>query len=200
MGRMSFFERWLVNSPFRARLQRGEVDAFIRWARPTPSDAVLDMGCGPGTAGALIWERLQPRLVAAFDFDPAMAALARRRLRRRSADANVRLLVADATHMPFADSSFDAVFESGVVHHVPDWRAALREVGRVLKGDGRLWFAEPSRGRLTRGLYRFLPHAVQSTFDIEEWRAALSEAGLQMEEPLRRLPLWDICGVAIRSS
>ena len=198
MARMSFFERWLVNSPFRARLQRGEVDAFIRWARPTAGDAVLDMGCGPGSGSALIWERLRPRLVAAFDFDPAMVALAERRLRRRGIDANVRLLVADATHMPFADSSFDAAFESGVLHHVPDWQAALREVGRVLKGGGRLWFAEPSKGRLTRGLYRFLPHAVESTFDVEEWRAALSEAGLQVEEPLRRLPLWDICGVATK--
>jgi len=196
---MSFFERWLVNSPFRARLQRGEVDAFIRWAHASAADAILDMGCGPGTASALIWERLRPRLVAAFDFDPAMVALARRRLRRRDAQADVRLLAADATHMPFSDASFDAVFESGVMHHVPDWQAALREVARVLKPDGRLWFAEPSKGRLTRGLYRFLPHAVESTFDVEEWRAALGGAGLQMEEPLRRLPLWDICGVAIRS-
>jgi ubiquinone/menaquinone biosynthesis C-methylase UbiE len=197
---MSFFERWLVTSPFRARLQRGEVDAFIRWAHPAAGDAVLDMGCGPGTAGALIWERLRPRLVAAFDFDPAMVALAWRRLRRRSVNANVCLLVADATQMPLTDASFDAVFESGVVHHVPDWQASLREVGRVLKPGGRFWFAEPSRGRLKRGLYRFLPHAVESTFDVEEWRAALGEAGLQIEEPLRRLPLWDICGVATNRS
>jgi ubiquinone/menaquinone biosynthesis C-methylase UbiE len=195
---MSSFERWLVNSPFRARLQRGEVDAFIRWARPAADDAILDMGCGPGTASALIWERLHTRLVAAFDFDPAMVALARRRLRRRGVDANVRLLVADATHMPFADASFDAVFESGVLHHVPDWRAALRETARMLRPGGRLCFQEPSRGRLKRGLYRFLPHAVQSTFDAEEWQAALTELGLELEEPLRRLPLWDICGVATK--
>lgn len=200
MGRMSFFERWLVNSPFRARLQRGEVDAFIRWAHPSAADAILDMGCGPATASRLIWERLRPRLVAAFDFDATMVALAQRRLRRRGVDANVRLLVADATHMPFGDVTFDAVFEAGVVHHVPDWRAALLEVGRVLRPGGRFWFAEPSKGRLTRGLYRFLPHRVESMFDVEEWRATLRDAGLEVEEPLRQLPLWDICGVAAKPS
>jgi ubiquinone/menaquinone biosynthesis C-methylase UbiE len=200
MGKMSFFERWLVNSPFRARLQRGEVDAFIRWAHPSAADAVLDMGCGPGTSSALIWERLLPPRVVAFDFDPAMVALARRRLRRRGVDAKIRVLAADATRMPFAGASFDAIFESGVVHHVPDWRAALREVARVLRPGGRFWFAEPSKGRLTRGLYRFLPHAVESTFNVEEWRTALLDAGLAVDEPLRRLPLWDICGVATKPS
>jgi ubiquinone/menaquinone biosynthesis C-methylase UbiE len=200
MAKMSFLERWLVNSPFRAWLQRGEVNAFIRWVHPSVDAPVLDMGCGPGTASALIWERLRPHLLVAFDFDPTMVELAGRRLRRRGVHADVRLLAADATHMPFKDASFDAVFESGVVHHIPDWQAALREVARVLKSGGRFCFAEPSEGRLARGLYRPLPHAVESTFDAEQWRAALAKAGLQLEEPLRRLPLWDICGMATKPS
>jgi hypothetical protein len=66
----------------------------------------------------------------------------------------------------------------------------------VLKGGGRFWFAEPSRGRLSRGLYRMLPHAVESMFDAEEWRTTLADAGLRIEGDMRKLPLWDICGVA----
>jgi ubiquinone/menaquinone biosynthesis C-methylase UbiE len=198
MARMSFFERWLVNSPFRAWLQRREVAAFAHWAGLAPGAAVLDMGCGPGAASALIWERLQPGFLAAFDFDAAMVKLARRRLRRRAVHENVYLLVADATHMPFRDACFDAVFESGVVHHIPDWQAALGEVARVLRDGGRFWFAEPSRGRLSRGLYRMLPHAVESMFDAEEWRTTLADVGLRMEGDMQNLPLWDICGVAVK--
>lgn len=200
MARMSFFERWLVNSPFRAWLQRREVDAFAHWTGLAPGAAVLDMGCGPGAASALIWDRMQPGLLAAFDFDPAMVKLARRRLQRRGAHTNVRLLVADATHIPFPDASFDAVFESGVVHHIPDWQAALREVARVLRDGGRFWFAEPSRGQLSRGLYRMLPHAVESMFDADEWRTTLVDAGLHIEGDMQNLPLWDICGVAAKPS
>ena len=151
MAEMSAVERWLVNSPFRAWLQRREVRAFIRWAELSPYPSVLDMGCGRGVSSKLILEQLRPKRLAAFDFDPSMVELARRRL-----DDRVDLRVADATKMPYEDDSFDAVFESGVAHHVPDWQAAIREVGRVLKPGGHFCFAEPSRGRLRggqRGLY-----------------------------------------------
>ncbi len=198
MARMSTFERWLVNSPFRAWLQRREVRAFLRWAALSPEACVLDMGCGPGLSTALILDTLRPQRLAAFDFDPSMVESARRRLARRHHEQRLHLAVADATRMPYGDGLFDAVFESGVVHHIPDWRAALREVGRVLKPGDRFCFAEPSRGRLSRGLYRILPHAVESMFDPDEWRSALAEAGLQVEGSLRRLPLWDLCGAATK--
>lgn len=194
MAEMSAVERWLVNSPFRAWLQRREVRAFIRWAELSPDPSVLDMGCGRGVSSKLILEQLHPKRLAAFDFDPSMVELARRRL-----DDRVDLRVADATKMPYEDDSFDAVFESGVAHHVPDWRAAIREVARILKPGGRFCFAEPSRGRLRGGMYRILPHAVESMFEVDEWQAALADAGLTLDGTLQRLPLWDICGVAKKS-
>jgi len=197
MAQMSALERWLVNSPFRAWLQRGEVSAFLRWASLPSEASVLDMGCGRGVSTALIRERLRPRYLAAFDFDPSMVEVARRRLDPHFEDKNLDLRVADATQMPYEDGMFDAVFETGVAHHMSGWRAALREVGRVLKPGGCFCFAEPSRGRLRRGLYRLLPHSPESMFDAEEWRSALAEASLQVKGPLRRLPLWDICGAAI---
>ena len=200
MARMSIFERWLIRSPIRAWLQRREVRAFARWAALPPGASVLDMGCGIGASTALILETLRPQRLAAFDFDPSMVDLARRPLARHLQEQSLDLTVADATRMPYRDGLFDAVFESGVVHHIPDWRAALREVGRVLRPSGRFCFAEPSRGRLRRGMYRILPHSVESMFEPEEWRSALAEAGLEVEEPLRRLPLWDICGVATKGA
>lgn len=193
MAQMSTLERWMVNSPFRAWLQRGEISSFTRWASLDSASSVLDMGCGRGISTSLILKRVQPLYLAAFDFDAGMVDLARRRL-----DQQIDLRVADATQMPYEDGRFDAVFESGVVHHVPDWRAALREVARVLKPRGRFCFAEPSRGRLRGGLYRMLPHAVESMFDKDEWCTALHGAGLAFDGPIRRLPLWDICGVALR--
>ena len=198
MARMSIFERWLIRSPIRAWLQRREIRAFARWAALPPGASVLDMGCASGLSTALILETLRPQRLAAFDFDPSMVDLARRRLARHLQEQGLDLTVADATRMPYEDGLFDAVFESGVAHHIPDWSAALREVGRVLKPGGRFCFAEPSRARLRRGMYRILPHAVESMFEPEEWRSALKDAGLEVEEPLRRLPLWDICGVATK--
>ncbi|MBI5529080.1 MAG: class I SAM-dependent methyltransferase [Deltaproteobacteria bacterium] len=49
--------------------------------------------------------------------------------------------VGDVTAIRADDETYDAVFDFGIIHHVPDWRAALREIRRVLKPGGRL-FAE----------------------------------------------------------
>ena len=198
MAEMSALEKLLVISPFRGWFQRGEISAFIRWGQLDSTANVLDMGCGPGASTSLILEKLGPQSLSAFDFDQAMVDRARRRLERRGLDDKVDLRFADATQMPYEEGLFDAVFESGVVHHVPDWRGALQEVSRVLKPGGRFCFAEPSRGRLRRGMYRLLPHALDSMFDEEEWRGALADVGLMPQEPLRRLSLWDICGVAVK--
>lgn len=200
MARMSALERLMLLSPIRAWLQRGEVGAFRRWSALEPGSALLEVGCGNGVSTKLLARRSQPRRLVAFDYDPSMVRLARRRLRGRSADHSIELAVADATHMPLADGEFDAVFEAGVLHHVPDWRAALVEISRVLRPGGLLFFAEPSRGRLTRGIYWFLPHDRASMFSREELSEALPEAGLELGSPLRRLPLWDIVGLAYRNA
>lgn len=200
MARMSALERLMILSPVRAWLQRAEVAAFHRWSALEPGAALLEAGCGDGVSTALLSQTFRPRRLVAFDYDPSMVERARRRLHRLPPTSPVELASADATRMPFANRQFDAVFEVGVVHHVPDWRAALREVGRVLRRDGLLFFAEPSRGRLTRGLYRFIPHDRNSIFSAKELVEALSNAGLELRLPLTRLPLWDIAGVARRVS
>lgn len=48
-------------------------------------------------------------------------------------DVDVRL---DVTRMPFPDQSFDALLCSHVLEHVPDDRAAMREMRRVVKDEG----------------------------------------------------------------
>lgn len=198
MAEMSAIERFMVLNPVRDWFHRGEVGAFRRWSGLEPGAALLEVGCGSGVSTKLLAGRLRPRRLVAIDTDPSMIDLARRRVRRAPPDSRIDLAVADATHMPFPDREFDAVFEVAVIHHVPQWRAALREIGRVLRPGGLLFFAEPSRGRLRKGLYFFVPHDRESMFSAKELAQALAEAGLEAQLPFRRLPFWDIVGLARR--
>jgi SAM-dependent methyltransferase len=50
---------------------------------------------------------------------------------------------ADITAIPFPDESFDTIICNHVLEHVPDDRAALDELFRVLKPGGRLYSLHP---------------------------------------------------------
>ncbi|MER7518341.1 class I SAM-dependent methyltransferase [Streptomyces sp. NPDC126499] len=93
---------------------------------------VLDAGCGSGPLSAALRER--GAVVTGLDASAAMLALARRRL---GADVDLRL--GDLGEpLPFADSVFDDVVASLVLHYLEDWGPALAELRRVLRPGGRL--------------------------------------------------------------
>ena len=205
---MTRLERWMINSPPRCWLFRLEFHAFRRLAEkrgfPVPTGAqLLDFGCGRGVSGKMLLREFSPARVVIFDSDRQQVRLAARDLRnhRRA----VALLLADAHRMPFPDSSYGAVFDIATLHHItnlPDgrsgWRWVVGEVRRILKPGGLFFFAEPSRGRLQRGIFRFTRHDPEAMFDRTEVLDALAEAGLEVVGPLGGMSLWDIAGVARR--
>ena len=56
------------------------------------------------------------------------------------------LVEGDATRMPFADGAFDGAYLRWVLHLIPDWSAAVAEIGRVLTPGGRFLAALGSYG------------------------------------------------------
>jgi SAM-dependent methyltransferase len=51
--------------------------------------------------------------------------------------------VCDAAHIPVSDGWFDAVLCTEVLEHVPDPAAVVRELGRILRPDGKLFLTAP---------------------------------------------------------
>ncbi|MHB1877402.1 MAG: class I SAM-dependent methyltransferase, partial [Streptosporangiaceae bacterium] len=74
--------------------------------------------------------------LAGIDLSPVMLAAARDRARSLSQDVDLREASADA--LPFADGSFDTVVCTVSLCNIPDDRAAIGEMFRVLRPDGRL--------------------------------------------------------------
>lgn len=94
----------------------------------------------------------------------------------------VSLWIGDATDIRADDGTYDAVFDFGIIHHIPDWRAALREVHRVLKPGGRFYADEIYEKFLTHPLVRaLLDHPREDRFDHSRLARALEAAGLHVE-------------------
>lgn len=189
---MGKLETFIVNSPFRAPFARREVRRFQSMAALVRGLRLLEVGCGAGLTTQAIVDLLKPAHLSAFDFSEEQVARAQRRLGAATA---VDIRQADATALPYADAAFDAVLEIGILHHIPSWRRAIPEVMRVLKPGGAFCFAEPSKGRLTRGMYRMFPHPREAMFEREELLSELQNAGLTVRVVTHTL-LWNMFGYA----
>jgi ubiquinone/menaquinone biosynthesis C-methylase UbiE len=54
------------------------------------------------------------------------------------------LILADARQLPFPNGCADAVFAAGLINHLPDTEAGLRQLSRVTRPEGVLILFHPS--------------------------------------------------------
>jgi len=183
------FERALMNNPVRAAVQRRfEARRMEELGGALPGPRVLEIGCGRGVGIDILFDRFGAQSVDAFDLDPEMVELARQRHCGRS--SSVRVWTGDATAIDAADDTYDAVFDFGIIHHIPAWRAALREVHRVLRPGGRFYAEEVLVAFIEHPVARRLfDHPTTDRFDRQQFALAVEEAGLSLVES-RAMGTW----------
>jgi ubiquinone/menaquinone biosynthesis C-methylase UbiE len=173
-------EKAIVNNPIRAALQRRfEARRLIDLGGRIEGGWALEVGCGRGAGVELILNQFGAGRVDAFDLDPQMVALARRRLAPRG--DRVRLWVGDVCRIPVPEQTYDAVFDFGIIHHVPNWRDAVAEIHRVLRPGGRFYAEEVlARFILNPVVRRLLDHPLEDRFDARQFAAALERHGFRV--------------------
>ncbi len=178
-----------------ARGTRESFDAiYERWEREmTPrrlefldscrGKRLLEIGCGIGIDGRYMSS--QGVRYQAVDMSRESLRLARSHFEMKGLEP--RFANADATRLPFDDDTFDVVFSSGVLHHVPDMTTACREAVRVLRPGGTArvmlyhrasyhyalvhWFVRPLVWLLLRvplgaAIAKGMPEKFRQTFEI----------------------------------
>jgi SAM-dependent methyltransferase len=110
---------------------------------------IVDCPCGAGPALRALRPQADVRYVAA-DLSPAMLARARKRAEKRQLGAGIEFVESKAEDLPLEAASADLFLSYWGMHVFPDPRAAVGEIGRVLKPGGRLVGAAFVRGESLR--------------------------------------------------
>jgi SAM-dependent methyltransferase len=131
-------QRFWVNAPHplitRPRLR----DALA----PQPGERLLEVGPGTGYYALPVAGWLAPGgTLEIFDLQQEMLDHTMRRA-EESGVANIVPTRGDATNLPYEDGRFDGAYLVTVLGEIPDRRAALRELARVIRPGGRLVVGE----------------------------------------------------------
>jgi ubiquinone/menaquinone biosynthesis C-methylase UbiE len=197
--KLNWAERWAVNNPLRVIQQRLE----MRWLRKNsilkPRAVVLEVGCGRGAGAGLILKEFHPAWLQAMDLDIEMIRKAGDYLSPESRK-RISFYVGDVLRLPYKDDALDALFGLGVLHHIPDWQSALREIARVLKIGGTYFLEEiyPSlyQNFITKHI---LLHPRENRFLSRGLKQALISTNLPLKYFLE-LPRIGIFGISIKGN
>jgi ubiquinone/menaquinone biosynthesis C-methylase UbiE len=150
-------------------------------ARLTPTDSVLDVGCGTGTLAILAKQQAAATTrICGIDASSAMIETAARKAKKAGVDVTFETAVVEA--LPFPDGAFDVITSTLMLHHLP--RAVreqcAREMRRVAKPRGRIVAVDFGGDREKRSfLDRFHRHG---RLPLAEITRVLGEAGFAIEE------------------
>ncbi len=168
----------------------------IRLARLTNNASLLDLGTGTGDLAREALTQYPQAKVIAADFTLEMM-----RVGQKTSPLNFS--TADALHLPFKDSTFDAVTSGFLMRNVIDLQKGIEEQFRVLKNGGRIvildttrpkknilspfiWihmhFIIPTLGGLLTGereAYNYLPDTTENFVTAEDLSSRMTKAGFK---------------------
>ena len=120
-----------------------EIEALIQKTRMRGK--ILDLGCGDGRVSSTMFscaqrssEEKESNTLIGIDPDVEDSAIARR------SGFYEKVYTCSANAIPEENCTFDFCFANSVIEHIPNVEEVLKEVGRVLKPNGKFIFTVPS--------------------------------------------------------
>jgi len=142
-------------------MRRQDLARYRRAAVAAARGRVLEIGVGSGLNFALYGKQVE----RVYGIDPSARLLAIARRRAAASGIPAELLQASATAIPLSDDAVDTIVMTWTLCSIPDPLAALREMRRVLKPDGNLYFVE---------------HGLSPEPSVERWQHRITPAWRRM--------------------
>ena len=200
----------LLNHLLSAGIDRSWRTRAIQSLQLTGTERVLDLCTGTADL-AIAAARARPAAarVVGVDFAGAMLRVGQDKLRREQLGDRITLVRGDATCIPVADASVDAVTIAFGIRNVDQVLAACREMRRVLRRGGRLailefavpttpgvsavylWYLRQVLPRIGRAVsrhnaaYGYLPASIGAFATPDEFVKILQQAGFSGISPNR---------------
>ena len=135
---MGLYDRFVLPRQVSLAMKRSMLAERRAALVPRAKGTVLEVGIGSG----LNLPYYSHAVERVYAVDPSPQLLAMARSNARKAKLAVELVCESAERLPFAAASFDCAVMTWTLCSMPDALTALREVRRVLKPGGKLFFAE----------------------------------------------------------
>ena len=124
---------------------RSQYEAAFWAANLAPASHVLDAGAGSGAFLSLLSEALgRQGKITAIDLASENTAALSHRIEQLQFDTAVEIAQASILHLPFSDSTFDAIWCANTIQYIPQQslQPLCNEFWRVLKPGGRVAIKE----------------------------------------------------------
>lgn len=155
-----------------------------------PGAAILDVGCGTGTLLLAAAERVGPS-AALHGLEPAAEMVVHAQRKAEARGISLQIIEGSADSLPYPSGSFDTVFCTLVLHHLPGsmQSVAIREMRRVLRPEGRVVIVDLRRSRslakaitAAMSLVSLLHNLSPSTsrFDVLAFEPLMTELGFEV--------------------
>ncbi|MCL2932962.1 MAG: class I SAM-dependent methyltransferase [Trichodesmium sp. MAG_R03] len=119
---------------------------------------LLDLGCGAGE-NSVYFAKKGARCLAT-DYSSGMVDVAVNLAAKNSVKVEGKVM--DAMALEFPDNTFDFVYASNLLHHLPNPRLTIREMHRVLKPGGKACFWDPLKHNPVINVYRRIASKVRT--------------------------------------
>jgi len=159
---MSFYERYVLPHVINLACGTRVVEAFRRNVVPRARGQVLEVGMGTGI-NLPLYKAENVEFVWGLEPAEGMRKMARKRV--QAAPVDVRWLDLPGEQIPLPDNSVDTILLTFTLCTIADWQAALAQMHRVLKPQGKLLFCE---------------HGLAPDQPVQRWQHRLN-------------PLWSAC-------